>query len=112
MMIGQAGPPIEIDWHWSDRHLGLGVDSMAAFDERPDESGAPALALPPARPLDPLWKRIIAGQSFGWRYRRLRNRLRARGRRLTRAARRRTLTKRPARQRDPLLQRPRDPLFE
>ena len=112
MITDQTGPPIEIDWHWSDRHLGLGVDSMAALDERSDESGDPNLALPPPRPLDPLWKRIIAGQSLGWRYRRLRNRLRARGRRLARAARRRMLTRRRAQQRDPLLERPRDPLFE
>ena len=63
MITDQTGPPIEIDWHWSDRHLGLGVDSMAALDERSDESGDPTLALPPPRPLDPLWKRIIAGQS-------------------------------------------------
>jgi hypothetical protein len=112
VITDQAGPPIEIDWHWSDRHLGRGVESRTAFDERLEESGDPTLAPPPPRPLDPLWRRIIAGQSFGWRYRRLRNRLRARGRRLALVARRRMLTKRRAQQRDPLLQRPRDPLFE
>jgi hypothetical protein len=110
VVIGQTDPPIEIDWHWSDRHLGLGVDSMAAIDERSAESGDPTLGSPP-RPLDPLWKRIIAGQSLGWRYRRLRNRLRARGRRLARAARRRIRTRRRAQQRDPF-EHPRDPLFE
>jgi hypothetical protein len=113
VITDQAGPPIEIDWHWSDRHFGIGVDSSAAFDERPEESGGdPTLASAPPRPVDPLWKRIIAGQSLGWRYRRVRNRLRARGRRLARTARRKMLTKRRAQQRDPLLQRPRDPLSE
>jgi hypothetical protein len=110
----QADRLIEIDWHWSDRHLG-GVDSLAAFDEPSeeprDESGDFTLAPPPSRSFDPLWKRVISGQSLGWRYRRLRNRLRARGRRLARAARRRMRHKRRAQQLDPLLE-PRDPVFE
>jgi hypothetical protein len=79
VIIGQADPPIEIDWHCSDRHLGCG-HSMAAFDEGTDESGDRTLA----RPLAPAWKRILTGESFGWRYRRTRNRLHARSRRLAR----------------------------
>ena len=79
MIIGQADPPIEIDWHCSDRHLGCG-HSMTAFDEGTDESGDRTLA----RPLAPAWKRILTGESFGWRYRRTRNRLYARSRRLAR----------------------------
>ena len=103
MTTGQAGPPIEIDWHWSDRYLG-GGHSMTAFDEGTDESGDRTLA----RPLAPAWKRILTGESFGWRYRRTRNRMLARGRRLVRAALRRMQTARTLRRaypRDP----PRDP---
>jgi hypothetical protein len=79
VIIGQADPPIEIDWHCSDRHLGCG-HSMTAFDEGTDESGDRTIA----RPLAPAWKRILTGESFGWRYRRTRNRLYARSRRLAR----------------------------
>jgi Glycosyl transferase family 2 len=93
MLIGQAGPPIEIDWHWSDRHLGGGLN-RTALDEGDDESGdrtSSALLLhPPAA----AWKRIITGESFGWRYRSLRNRLHARSRRLARGAMRRMRTAR------------------
>ena len=32
-LIGQSGPPIEIDWHWSDRYLG-GGRHITAVDER------------------------------------------------------------------------------
>jgi Glycosyl transferase family 2 len=84
---GQADPPIEMDWHHSDRHLGAGAGSAAAFDERPGESGDYTSTPLPSRPLPPLWKRVMTGQSFGWRYRGLRNRLLARGHRLVRAAR-------------------------
>ena len=92
-MIGQSGPPIEIDWHWSDRYLG-GGPNITAFDEGGDESGDRTSSAPLVRPLAPAWKRIITGESFGWRYRSLRNRLHARSRRLARGAMRRMRTAR------------------
>jgi hypothetical protein len=82
---GQASPPVEMDWHHSNRHLGAGAGNATTFDERPGESD-PTSAPLRARPLNPLWKRIMTGQSFGWRYRGLRNRLYARSRRLARSA--------------------------
>jgi hypothetical protein len=89
-VIGQAGPPIEMDWHWSDRYLDGGAN-ITAFDAG-DESGGRTSSGHLARPLAPAWKRIITGESFGWRYRRLRNRLQARSRRLARGALRRMRT--------------------
>ncbi len=59
MITGQAGPPIEIDWHWSDRHLGRGP-SMAALDERSDESGDPTSAPLPVHSI-----RLGSGSSPG-----------------------------------------------
>ncbi len=92
-MIGQAGPPIEMDWHWSDRYLDGGAN-ITAFDEGDDESNGRTSSGHLVRPLAPAWKRIITGESFGWRYRRLRNRLQARSRRLARGALRRMRTTR------------------
>jgi hypothetical protein len=88
LSTSRSGPPIVMDWHCSDRHLGGGAGSKAGFARRPDK-GRPSSATVAPRPLDPLWKRIITGQSIGWRYRRTRNRILARRRRLTRAALRR-----------------------
>jgi hypothetical protein len=92
VVIGQADPPIEIDWHWSDRYL-RGGPHFTAFDEGDEESGD-RISSPLVRPLAPAWKRIITGESFGWRYRRLRNRLQARSRRVARGALRRVRTTR------------------
>ena len=92
-MIGQSVPPIEIDWHWSDRYLGSGPN-ITAVDERSHESGDRTSSALLVRPLAPAWKRIITGESFGWRYRSLRNRLHARSRRLARGAMRRMRTTR------------------
>jgi hypothetical protein len=93
MLSGQASPLIEMDWHWSDRYLG-GSPNITAFDEGENESGDRASSALPGRPLAPAWKRIIKGESFGWRYRSLRNRLHARSRRLARGAKRRMRTTR------------------
>jgi hypothetical protein len=92
VVIGQTDPPIEIDWHWSDRYL-RGGPHFTAFDEGDEESGD-RISSPLVRPLAPAWKRVITGESFGWRYRRLRNRLQARSRRLARGALRRMRTTR------------------
>ena len=86
MTTGQADPPIEIDWHFTDRHLGASDRGVTAVNEFPDEFGNGTSAPLLGRPADPLWKRIMTLQSFGWRYRSLRNRLRARGRQLARGA--------------------------
>jgi hypothetical protein len=85
LTTSQSGPPIVMDWHCSDRHLGAGDGSVVDFRRLPDNSRPSSVTVAP-RPLDPLWKRIVTGQSVGWRYRRTRNRIRARRRRLTRAA--------------------------
>jgi hypothetical protein len=85
VVIGQTDPPIEIDWHWSDRYL-RGGPHITAFDEGDEESDDRISSSLLVRPLAPAWKRIITGESFGWRYRSLRNRLHARGRRLARGA--------------------------
>ncbi|MGH3338358.1 MAG: hypothetical protein ACRDPL_05965, partial [Propionibacteriaceae bacterium] len=92
MVIGQTDPPIEIDWHWSDRYL-RGGPHFTAFDEGDEDSGD-RISSPLVRPLAPAWKRVITGESFGWRYRRLRNRLQARSRRVARGALRRVRTTR------------------
>jgi Glycosyl transferase family 2 len=88
VIIDQAGAPIEIDWHWSDRYLG-GGPSMTAFAEGADASGSRTSSAPLVRPLAPAWKRILTGESFGWRYRRTRSQLHARSRRVARDALRR-----------------------
>jgi hypothetical protein len=88
VITGQADPPIEIDWHCSDRHLSCGP-GMTAFDGGADESGDRSGSARLVRPVAPAWKRILTGESFGWRYRRTRNRLQARSRRLARGALRR-----------------------
>jgi hypothetical protein len=84
LTTSQSGPPIVMDWHCSDRHLGAGDGSVVGFARLPDNSRPSSVTVAP-RPLDPLLKRIVTGRSIGWRYRRTRNRIRARGRRLTRA---------------------------
>ena len=81
VITGRASPTREIDWHCSSRYLGGDRDELTDIDSR---DATPAAT--PQRPLDPIWKRIITGRSLGWRYRSLRNRLRARSRRLGRAA--------------------------
>ena len=86
VIIGQSDPPIVMDWHCSDRHLGAGAGGVAGNARSPD-TGRRSSATLPARPLVPAWKRIVTGRSIGWRYRRARNRIRTRGRRLARAAR-------------------------
>jgi hypothetical protein len=88
VISGQAGAPIEIDWHWSDRYLG-GGSSMTAIDKGADASGDRPSSAHLMRPTTPTWKRIITGESFGWRYRRTRNRLYVRSRRIARGALRR-----------------------
>ena len=93
MVIGPTEPTIEIEWHWSDRYLGGGAHSTA-FDEGDDESGDRISSMRLVRPSAPAWKRIITGESFGWRYRRTRSRLHARSRRLARDALRRMRTAR------------------
>jgi hypothetical protein len=92
-VIGTTEPPIEIDWHWSDRYL-RGGPHITAIDESDDASGDRVSSALRMRPLAPAWKRIITGESFGWRYRSLRNRLHARSRRLGRGAVRRMRTTR------------------
>jgi Glycosyl transferase family 2 len=107
VITGQADPLMEIDWHFSDRHLGASVGSAAA-NESHSEFGYLTSAPPLTRAPDPLWKRIMTLQSFGWRYRSLRNRLRARGRNLARTALIRMRTARAllqAQPGDPLLER-------
>jgi Glycosyl transferase family 2 len=93
VIAGQAGPPVELDWHWSDRHLRGGAHTTV-FDEGDDASGQGISSAHLVRPLAPAWKRIITGESLGWRYRSLRNRLYARSRRLGRGALRRVRTTR------------------
>ena len=93
MVIGPTEPTIEIEWHWSDRYLGGGAHSTA-FDEGNDESGDRISSMRLVRPSAPAWKRIITGESFGWRYRGTRSRLHARSRRLARDALRRMRTAR------------------
>jgi hypothetical protein len=93
VVIGPTEPPIEIDWHWSDRYL-RGGPHITAIDEGDDASGDRVSSALLIRPLAPAWKRIITGESFGWRYRSLRNRLHARSRRLGRGAVRRMRTTR------------------
>jgi len=85
VITGQTGPPIEIDWHWSDRYLG-GGPSMTGIDEGADASGDGTPSVLRVPPTAPAWKRIVTGDSLGWRYRRTRNRLQARSRRLARDA--------------------------
>jgi Glycosyl transferase family 2 len=86
VITGQADPLVEIDWHFSDRHLGGSNRSVVAVNDRPGELGNLTSGALLVRPPEPLWKRIVTLQSFGWRYRSLRNRLRARSRQLARAA--------------------------
>jgi hypothetical protein len=108
VITDQTDPLIEIDWHFSDRHRGASDGSVVALNERPGEFGNLTSGALLARPLDPLWKRIITLRSFGWRYRSLRSRLRARSRKLARAALTRMRTVPAlfhAHQGDPLLER-------
>ena len=74
VIIGQSDPPIVMDWHCSDRHLGAGAGGVAGNARSPD-TGRRSSATLPARPLVPAWKRIVTGRSIGWRYRRARNRI-------------------------------------
>ncbi len=90
--IATDGPPIVMDWHCSDRHLPAADGSVSRFAGRPDNFSRLGPATRPPRPLSPVWKRIVTGQFIGWRYRRTRNRIRARSRRLTLAALRRVRT--------------------
>ena len=87
--VPNQGAAIALDWHCSDRHLNSGSAGSSGFAGRSDKFSRPSSA---TRPPGPAWKRIVTGQSFGWRYRRARNRIRARRRRLTRAALRRLRT--------------------
>ncbi|HWH99957.1 MAG TPA: hypothetical protein VNT27_06480, partial [Propionibacteriaceae bacterium] len=87
MIEDRAAGPVELAWHWSDRFFdpatkreGTGLGAAAT-----NLNSTPAPVLDPLRKrLDPLWKRLATGRSFAWRLRSLRNRYRARGRRLLR----------------------------
>ena len=87
--VPNQGAAIVLDWHCSDRHLNGGSAGTSGLAGRPDKFSRLSSA---TRPPGPAWKRIVTGQSFAWRYRRARNRIRARRRRLTRAALRRLRT--------------------
>lgn len=108
MITGQADPLVEIDWHFSDRHLGGSNGSVVAVNDRSAEFGNVTSGALLVRPPQPLWKRLVTLQSFGWRYRSVRNRVRARSRQLARATLTRVRTARllfHAQPGDPLLER-------
>lgn len=65
-----------VRWHVSDVHVS-GHRAAATPEPTPSATipGTPTPA-PTAQTLAPLWYRIVSGQAFGWRIRRVRNRIR------------------------------------
>jgi hypothetical protein len=76
----RASGPIELAWHWSDRY----VDQAARREGAGPGAVGTNVTSTSAPVLDPLWNRLVTGRSVAWRLRSLRNRYRARGRRLVR----------------------------
>ncbi|HWI00285.1 MAG TPA: glycosyltransferase [Propionibacteriaceae bacterium] len=107
---GQSGPPLVMDWHLSDRYLNAGADGVPGLAQSSDALGRLSPATFASRPLVPVWKGIVSGQLIGRRYRRARDRILARSRRLARQALRSAQTARTLRheqQRNVLLKRAR-----
>lgn len=73
------GESVRLEWHLGKRNAGGASDRGKDLARHPSEVSETVYDRPPSLPS--VWVRILSGQSFGWRLRRMRNRLWWRARR-------------------------------